>query len=520
MSDTDKPPSAATPRPKRRRGRKAHAAAPTARQPDYRQLRHPFPQQTMFSEDEIMSIHNTALRVLEDLGIKILLPEARDIFAQAGARVDHEDMVFIGRDIVQAALDSAPKEFRLRAPNPLREQDYRLGSMIFMPGVGCPNVNDAERGRRAGDCNSFTEAIKLCQSYDVMHTFGPLTEPQDSPIHLRHYETMRIQLEYGDKPMFAYARGRKQVQQGFDMVQEALNLSSDDFADGVWLTTVINTNSPRMLDKPMAQGLIDFARAKQMSIVTPFCLAGAMAPITPAGALTLQHAEALMGITLTQLARAGAPVSYGGFSSNVHMKSGAPAFGTPDHLKMQLGGGQLARLIKLPWRTASGAASNTADMQAGLETVMGLWGGSLAHGTLLVHTAGWLEGGLTFGYEKFINDIEGLQIFAELCTRPRADAAEIGFDALKDVQPGGHFFATQHTMDRYATAFYDPIVADLRNFGSWRDAGAQSSAQRATAVWKEKLATYTQPAGCAEAAARLQPYVAKATAAGGAPPLD
>ena len=467
-----------------------------------------------------MAIHQTALRVLEELGIKVLLPEARDIFAKAGCRVDDDDMVFIGRDIVAEALKTAPRKINLKAPNPLRHQDYELGSMIFMPGVGCPNANDALRGRRPGSLQDFEEAIKLCQSFDVMHTFGPLTEPQDIPIHLRHYQTARAQVEFGDKPMFVFARGRGQVQQGFEMTQVALNLSADDFDDGAWITTVINTNSPRLLDIPMAQGIIDFARGNQLSIITPFCLAGAMAPITPAGALTLQHAEALMGITLAQLARPGAPVSYGGFSSNVHMKSGAPAFGTPDHLKMQLGGGQLARLIDLPWRTASGSASNVADMQAGLETVMGLWGGSLAHGTLLVHTAGWLEGGLTFGYEKFINDIEGLQVFAELCERPRADAAEIGFDALADVQPGGHFFATQHTMDRYSTAFYEPLVADLNNFGNWTEAGSKTSTERATEVWQQTLADYRQPDGCAEAAERLIPYIEKATAAGGAPPVD
>ncbi|WP_299414919.1 trimethylamine methyltransferase family protein [uncultured Sulfitobacter sp.] len=505
----------------RRRGRSQRTGATkAARQPNYRQLKHPFAQQIMFSEDEIHSIHETALRVLEELGVKVLLPEARQIFAAAGARVDDDDMVFIGRDIVQAALASAPRSIRMRAVNPLREQDYELGSMIFMPGVGCPNANDAERGRRPGSLRDFEEAIKLVQSYDVMHTFGPLTEPQDVPIHLRHYATMRTQLEFGDKPMFLFARGRGQVEQGFELMQTALNLSADDFEDGVWLTTVINTNSPRMLDNPMAQGIIDFARAGQLSIITPFCLAGAMAPITPAGALTLQHAECMMGITLSQLARPGAPVSYGGFSSNVDMKSGSPAFGTPDHLKMQIGGGQLAKLVDLPWRTASGSAANTPDMQAGLETVMGLWGGSLAHGTLLVHTAGWLEGGLTFGYEKFINDIEGLQIFAELCTRPIADDAEIGFEALADVQPGGHFFATQHTMDRFNTAFYEPIVADLNNFGSWTEAGGLTSAQRATAVWKNKLNEFVAPPTAADAVERMIPFIEKATADGGAPPLD
>jgi trimethylamine---corrinoid protein Co-methyltransferase len=304
------------------------------------------------------------------------------------------------------------------------------------------------------------------------------------------------------------------------MIRLGLNLSEDEFAKDVWATTIINTNSPRMLDRPMAQGIIDFARAGQMSIITPFCLAGAMAPVTVAGALTLQHAEALAGITLAQITRPGAPVSYGGFSSNVDMKSGSPAFGTPEHIRMQIGAGQLARHIGLPWRSASGAASNTADMQAATETNMSLWGAMMANATLIVHAAGWLEGGLTFGYEKFINDIEAVQILAELCAQTDAGAAEIGFEAIKDVQPGGHFFATRHTMDRYSTAFYEPLVADLTNHGAWEAAGAKTSAMRATGIWKQRLFDFSASAGGAEAGARLESFIVKRTADGGAAPLD
>ncbi|NEY90089.1 trimethylamine methyltransferase family protein [Tabrizicola oligotrophica] len=509
-----------TPEPDTRTRRRSREQAPkVTRQPNYRQLRHPFPAQAMFSDDEIAAIHDTALRVLEELGMRVLLPEARQIYAAAGAKVV-DDMVFIGKDIVRAALASAPKRWALRAPNPLRDQDYAQGAMIFMAGVGCPNATDRDRGRRPGSIADFVETVQLCQHYDVIHMLGPMTEPQDVPVHLRHYATLQAQLEHSDKPLFLFSRGPGQVQQGFELIQTALGLSDAEFARDVWVSTVINTNSPRLLDNPMAQGLIDFARAGQMCIVTPFCLAGAMAPITPAGALTLQHAEALAAITLTQLARAGCPVSYGGFSSNVYMKSGAPAYGTPEHLKMQIGGGQLARHIGLPWRTASGAASNTADMQAALETTMGLWGASLAHGTLIVHTAGWLEGGLTFGYEKFINDIESLQVFSELASRPSGSAAEIGFDAIADVQPGGHFFQTQHTMDRYQTAFYAPIVADLNNFGTWSEHGARTSTERATDVWKQVLRDARKPEGAEERVARMQPLIAAFAAAGGASPMD
>lgn len=494
-------------------------AAKPVRTTDYVHLRHPFQPHALFSEDEVANIHATALRVVEELGIKVLLPEARDIFQTAGARIE-DDMVFIGRDVVSAALQTAPASIRLRAANPMREQTYENGAMLFMAGSGCPNATDLNRGRRPGDLVAFIEAMKLAQSYDVIHMLGPCVEPQDVPIQFRHYEMMRGQLTHCDKPMFVYARGSEQVNDSFEMIRIALGLSDDDFTDGVWASTVINSNSPRMLDVPMAQGLIDFARAGQMSIITPFCLAGAMAPITVAGALTLQHAEALAGITLTQLTRAGAPISYGGFSSNVDMKSGAPAFGTPEHVKMQIGAGQLARHVGLPWRSATGAASNAADMQAANETNMALWGGAMANATLTVHAAGWLEGGLSFGYEKFINDVEALQTLAELCVKPQANDAEIGFDALAEVDPGGHFFATQHTMERYQSAFYAPLVSDLSNFGTWSEAGARTSTQRATDIWTKVLAEFEDPAHGPAAASNLDGFVETRKQAGGAFPQE
>ena len=503
----------------RRRRRNREATRPSERAPNYRQLRHPFPAQEMFSADEIGAIHDTALRVLEELGMKVLLPEARALYTSAGAKVV-DDMVFIGREIIEAAITSAPKSWTLRASDPRRDQRYEQGAMIFMAGSGCPNASDRERGRRPGTMADFVETLKLCQAFDVIHMLGPTVEPQDIPVALRHYATIEAQLAHSDKPMFLYSRGPGQVAEGFEMIQTALNLTDDDFARDVWVSTVINTNSPRLLDNPMAKGLIDFARAGQMCIVTPFCLAGAMAPITPAGALALQHAEALAAITLTQIAKAGSPVSYGGFSSNVYMKSGAPAYGTPEHLKMQIGGGQLARHIGLPWRTASGAASNTPDMQAAQETTMGIWGASLAHGTLIVHAAGWQEGGLTFGYEKFINDIEVLQGMAELTQRPSGSAAEIGFDAIAEVPPGGHFFATQHTMERYQTAFYEPLVADLNNFGSWTENGALTSTERATGVWQQVLRDFRAPEGGDERVARIQSLIDAGKKRGGAPVMD
>ena len=492
-----------------------------ARAVDYGQLTHPFTPQSVFSEDAVAAMHETALRVLEGLGIRFLLPEARAILAAAGCLADDDSqMVRIGRDVVAAALASAPSSFRLRAAESRHEQLYAPGRLLFGGSGGCPNATDAVRGRRPGCLNDFEEALKLQQHFDVIHILSPSAEPQDVPVNLRHYAMMRSQMLIGTKPFFVYARGRRQVADSFEMIRIGLGLDEADWQSGVWGKTVINSNSPRLIDIPMAEGIIDFARAGQMTIITPFCLAGAMAPVTVAGALILQHAEALACITLAQLARPGAPVSYGGFSSNVDMKSGAPAFGTPEHIKMQIGSGQLARLIGLPWRSAAGSAGNTADVQAATENIMGVWGALMANATLTIHSAGWLEGGLTFGYEKFILDIEALQTIAELCTRPDDSVAGMGYDAIAEVPPGGHFFATQHTMERYDRAFYAPLVADLSNFGTWTENGALTATERATGIWQRALAEFRPHAQSGEVAERLAPFIERRTSQGGAAPSD
>ena len=495
------------------------ASGHAARTLGYRRLRHPFEPQRIFSDDEIEHIHETSLRVLEELGMRILLPEARTILRRAGARCDEETQtVRLGRDMIESALTTAPRSIRLRAASSEREQQYELGALLFSAAGGCPNATDLDRGRRPGSLRDFEETIRLQQSFDVIHLLSPSVEPQDIPVHLRHYAMMRAQLTLADKPMFIFARGQAQVVESFEMIRVALDLDDAEFTNGVWANTIINTNSPRQIDIPMARGIIDFARAGQMSVISPFCLAGAMAPITISGALALQHAEALAGITLAQVTRPGAPVSNGGFSSNVNMKSGSPAFGTPEHIKLTIGSGQLARRIGLPWRWGSGAASNTADAQGANETGMGLWASLLGGASMLLHCAGWLEGGLSFGYEKFINDVEALQTIAELCRPTPATADDIGFHAMADVQPGGHFFETAHTMSRYRDAFYEPLVADLSNFGAWTDSGALTATERAKSVWKSTLDGFTTPRQAGAATERLSGYIDAHSARGGAQP--
>ncbi|UCI10406.1 trimethylamine methyltransferase family protein [Mesorhizobium sp. B1-1-8] len=504
-----------------RRGRRTRGAEAGMRRPDYRMLRNPFLPQPVFSDDQIAAVHETALRVLEELGIKVLLADARDLYRRAGALVDDDtQMVRIGRDMAAAALASAPGSILAHAGDRSRDLALELGAMTFLSGCGAPNVTDLDRGRRPGNLADFENLLRLVQSFDVLHMLGPCIEPQDVDNHLRHYAVNRAQLTLSDKFPFIFARGTPQVEDGFEMIRLARGLSDDEFRAGAYCYTVINTNSPRQLDIPMAQGIIDFAKAGQVLIITPFCLAGAMAPITVAGALTLQHAEALAGLTLAQIVRPGAPVVYGSFSSNVDMKSGAPAFGTPEHVKATLGAGQLARFTGLPWRSGGGSAANTSDAQAAHETQFALWGSVLAGATVCIHAAGWLEGGLSVSFEKLITDIEALQTIAELCASTPGDAEAIGFEAIAEVQPGGHFFSAGHTMARYRTAFYEPLVADLSNFGTWTEAGSRTATERANGIWKRALANFQPPPSAAASAEILDEFIARRTKEGGAMPVS
>lgn len=505
---------------RRRRGRAAEASSTPKRDVNYRQLKNPFPTMDVFSADEIAHMHETALRTLEDLGIKVLLPEARKIFATGGARVDEgNDMVFIGRDMVSAALGAAPRSIQCRAGAHRRDFTLELGSLVFQAGAGAPNATDRERGRRPGSASDYIEYLKLTQHFDVFQMISPQVEPQDIDTKLRHYFTTEAQLTHSDKFPFVFSRGTPQVMDCFEMLRDFRGLSDGEFRAGPHCYTIINTNSPRTLDIPMAQGLIDFARMGQMSIVTPFTLMGAMAPITVAGAITLSHAEALAAITLVQLANPGAPVCYGTFTSNVDMKSGAPAFGTPSHFQASLAAGQLARHIRLPWRSAAGSASNVNDVQAANENQFGLWGCLMAGATVIIHSAGWLEGGLSVSYEKLVTDAEVLNMIAELCAGAQAGQAEIGFDtALSEVEPSGHFFSATQTMERYNTAFYEPVVHDYANFGTWSERGALDCSTRATDVWKRILSDFTPPETDGTRREALKAFIAKRTSEGGAPP--
>jgi trimethylamine---corrinoid protein Co-methyltransferase len=451
----------------------------------------------------------------------VLSARGREVLKAAGASVDESSqMVRLDPALVNAALGSVPAEANLVAANPQRSCRVGGPHVVFAPVAGPPSVSDLQRGKRTGSIEDFRDFVRLAQAFDVIHVLGQMTEPQDVPVHERHLETSLAQLTLGDKAPYFYCRGHEQLADCFEMLRIAHGIDAATFQAEPRCYSICNTNSPLQLDVPMTEGIIEFASQGQLMIVTPFTLAGAMAPVTIPGALTLAHAEALFGITLTQLVRRGAPVMYGSFTSNVDMKSGSPAFGTPEYAKAAFGAGQLARRINVPWRCSSATAANAPDAQAAYESQMSLWGALLGGCHFVLHAAGWLEGGLTASYEKFILDVEMLQMFAELFQPVPADAAEIGVEAVAEVGPGGHFFAAAHTMERYRDAFYTPLVSDWRNFGAWADAGAKTATERAAVLWRATLAQFQPPPMQPQIHEALTAFVERRKRAGGAQPLS
>jgi trimethylamine--corrinoid protein Co-methyltransferase len=487
------------------------------RKVSYRNLKNPLLRQPAFSQDRLEAIHDTALRVIEELGIKVLNDEARGYYLQAGASVDEESqLVKIDRALVAAALETAPGEFVIHGRTPTADVSMGGDNVAFVCVGGAPHISDLDHGKRPATLEDTRNIIKLCEHFDVIHLQSPNVESQDIPVHLRHYRVTESQLSLSQKPLFVYSRGSAQVEDAFAMIRIAHGLSEEEFQTSPRCYTVINTNSPRQLDVPMCQGIIDFAKAGQVSVITPFTLAGAMAPVTMPGALVLQHAEALAGITLAQIVRPGSPVIYGSFTSNVDMKSGSPAFGTPEFVQAAFGAGQLARHIGLPWRGSAATASNAPDEQAVYEFLMSAWGSVLGGVNMMLHSAGWLEGGLTGSMEKYILDIEMLQIFAEIFDPLNSDNTELAYEAIASVEPGSHFFGCEHTMERYQTAFYEPLVSDWSNFGQWTDSGSKTATQRANGIWKKILQEFEAPALDAARLEELTEFIERRSAEGGA----
>ncbi len=504
-----------TPPRKVRRKRRTSTGGSSFEQLPWQQLKMPFEPTAVANEEQLELIHDGSMRVLEQIGIDVLLPEARQMMTDAGATADGERVRF-DRQLLADLLESVPEQFTLHARNPSHNIIVGGNHVNFGTVASAPNTNSLDGGRRPGNQEDFRTFLRLMQSLNIMHfSSGYPVEPVDLHPSVRHLHCLADCVKLTDKVFHCYSLGKQRNLDALEITRIGRGVSADQFAREPSVFTIINSNSPLKLDDYMLQGIIEMSSRNQPVVLTPFTLAGAMAPVTIAGALVQQNAEALAGIAFTQIVNKGAPAVYGGFTSNVDMKSGAPAFGTPEYVLAAQISGQLARRYKLPFRSSNVCAANSVDAQAGYESTMALWG-ALSGGTnFVMHGAGWMEGGLSASFEKMMVDADLLQMMATYMKGVEITEEALGLDAIADVGPGGHFFGTPHTMSRYKSAFYSPIISDWRNFESWEDAGSPTALQKANTVYKKLLTEYQQPPIDAAINEELDAFIATRVAEGG-----
>ncbi len=501
----------------KRRGRQRREVGALTQLP-WRSLRNPYAPIEVLSAEQIEAIHDTSMQILEEIGMDFLHSEAREILGRAGAEVEAgSDRVRFDRGLIEEAVGHAPPEFTLHARNPAHNLIIGGNHINFATVGSAVNASDLAGGRRDGNYNDFCDLIRLAQAFNIVHLIGGYpVEPIDLPPATRHLDATLAFIILSDKPYHGYSLGRRRIRDVIEMTRIGRGVDADRLMRGPSLFSVINTSSPLRLDAPMIEGIIEMAKRNQPLVITPFTLSGAMSPVTLAGALAQQNAEALSTLAQAQLVNPGAPVVYGGFTSNVDMKSGAPAFGTPEYTRAAFAGGQLARRYALPYRSSNANAANLVDAQAAYESEMSLWGAVMGHASIVMHGAGWMEGGLTASFEKFVLDVELLQMMAETLRPIEVNEATLGFEAIREVAPGGHFFGAAHTLERYETAFYAPLISDWRNYETWEESGAETATERAHKIYKRVLAEFEPPPLDPAVKEELEAFVARRKEEGGA----
>jgi len=502
-----------------RRGRsKQKRVVPVVQQAPYRQLKNPYQPMLVFSDDEIESIHQSSLKVLCDTGMDILSPRAVAILKREGAMVDSNGMrVRFDPDFIMEKISTTPNEFTLHGRH--KDRDVHIGgrSVAYCMVSSAPNVSDLDRGRVPGNFEDYCNLIRLGEALNTVHVqCGYPVEPCDLDVSIRHLQAVSASVRLCTKPLYGYAIGSERMLDAIEIIRIGRGIDEATLLKEPSITTVVNANSPLVYDKALLEGAIEMAERNQPVIYTPFTLAGAMAPITVAGALVQQNAEALAGLAFHQCVKSGAPAIYGSFTSNVDMKSGSPAFGTPEYAQATIASGQLARKYKVPLRASNANTSNAPDEQSVYESQMSLWACLLGHVNLIKHGHGWIEGGLCASYEKIILDAEMIQMMQAFLEPAKVDEDTLGVSAIAEVGPASHFFGATQTIERYKTAFYTPLLSDWRNFESWRDDGSLDTTQRANKIWKQLLVEYQEPKLEASVEEELSFFVDKRISEGGA----
>ncbi len=450
------------------------------------------PRYEVLSQDAMATLDRGWRKLMTEIGVEFLDERALELFRQAGQRVE-DNTVFLDPEFVLAQVAKAPREFDVQARNP--ENDIHIGgdSMAFGAVYGPPFVRQGDV-RRDATMDDFRNFTKLAQSFPVMDSAGGvICEPNDTPLDSRHLDMTYALQTLTDKVymgnVVSGVNAADTIAMGSILFggREAIEKTPASIS-------LINCNSPLRWDDRMLEAQFEYSGAGQPVVLTPFILMGAMSPVTIPAALVQQIVEALSGIALSQLIRPGTPVIFGSFLSNIDMQSGSPTFGTPESGIGLLCTGQIARHFGLPFRTGGGlTSSQVPDAQAGYEALMTMMPTFLAGANWVMHSAGWLEGGLVAGYEKFIVDIEILQMMQAEFTPLEIDEASMAFGAHEEVGHGGHFLGAAHTMERFRTCFYRPLLSSSENYERWMRNGGVDAAHRAEKIYQTKLEEYVAP---------------------------
>ena len=498
MSESATPPTARRGRRGRGEGGGAdarRAARQSGRSPKNRHITREIPVYQILTDESLELIEHNADTVLEEIGIEFRGdPEALEIWRTAGAEVDGERVRFprgLCRKIVQ---ENAPATFTQHARNPERSVEIGGNNTVFAPVYGPPFVRDLDQGRRYATIEDFRNFVKLAYMAPAMHhSGGTVCEPVDVPVNKRHLDMVYSHIRYSDLPFMGSVTAPERAE---DSVALAKIVFGDDFVENnTVMINLINANSPMTFDDTMLGALKVYARHNQATVISPFILAGAMSPVTPAGTMTQTLAEALAGLAFAQLVRPGAPVVFGSFASSMSMQSGAPTFGTPEPALVLYGMAALARRLGVPFRSGGSlCGSKMPDAQAAHESAQTLLPTVLGGVNFALHSAGWLEGGLVSCYEKFVIDCDQLGMMQVMSKG--YDMTENGqaLSALREVGPGSHFLGCAHTQANFETAFFRSSVADNNSFEQWQAEGSQDTAQRANTLWKKWLSDYEAPA--------------------------
>ncbi len=466
----------------------------------------------ILSSDQIEDIHCATLQILQRTGVHFMGKSARDFLArQAGIEVDEtSEIVRFDPDFVEQTIESVPREFTIHARNPAHNLAIGGRHLNYANVITPPYVSDLDRGKRIGSRQEMGDLLRLCQGLNALNfVYGYPVEPQDLHPETRHLHAYQAHIELTDKVWRGYTMGDDRIRDAIEMARIARAISPRQLLEEPSFIANVTTNSPLRIDEPMGDGLMIMAEYNQPVSITSFAMAGAIAPITIAGAVAMQNAEILAAIVLNQLVRPGAPIIYGTFTPNIYMRTGAIAFGGPDLSISTLASGQLARRYGFPLKSAVTNGAKILDAQAGYETQDGLWAAVASGATIIAHACGWLESGLTVSREKMIIDAELIQMMNHRMRPLRVDADTLALDAIHEVGPGGQYLECEHSLQRYRTEHYEPLVSDWESLENWQEKGGKSVGERANGVWKKLMDEYQQPALDSAILDELDTYVAQ-----------